>query len=71
MYQLSKEMSSLLEGYGFEYGEDYTIEWVVGESECNTMFNNPEMLKGDKLKDYNYIISANKDEEVLMYGEKD
>lgn len=69
MYKLSKEMSSLLNDYGFEYGEDYGVEWIIRESNCNTMFDNPEMFTGNLKADYEFIMNADLDEDVLMYGD--
>ena len=71
MYKLSKVMSSVLEDYGVaEYGEEVSIDWIVGEAECTTLFSNSNAYSGDMLNDYLYIMNPdNKDKEVLMYGE--
>ena len=69
MYKLSKEMSSLLNDYGFGYGEDYGVEWIIEEASCNTMFDNPEMFTGNLKTDYEFIMNAALDEDVLMYGD--
>lgn len=72
MYKLSQNMSSVLEDYGVaEYGEKVSIDWIIGENECTTLFSNSNAFKDIMLEDYNYIMNPdNRDKEVLMYGEK-